>query len=84
MMNESLSTYLLTQGVLGVACLVLGVVVVYLQRKLDRREMRIDELQSLRLQDTRELSEETTKVVSDFSQNIRILTEKIEIGKGQR
>ena len=83
-MSELFSNYLFTQGVLGVACLVLGIVVVYLQRKLDRREMRIDELQSLRLQDTRELSEETTKVVSDFSQNIRILTEKIEIGKRQR
>lgn len=83
-MNEPLSTYLLTQGVLGVACLVLGIVVVYLQRKLDRRDMRIDELQTQRLQDTRELSEETTKVVSDFSQNIRILTEKIEVGKGRR
>lgn len=83
-MNEPLSTYLFTQGVLGVACLVLGGVVVYLQKKLDRKEMRIDELQSQRLQDTRELGEETTKVVSDFSQNIRILTEKIEIGKGRR
>jgi cell division protein FtsL len=83
-MNESLSTYLLTQGVLGVACLVLGIVVVYLQRKLDRKDARIDELQSQRLQDTRELSEETAKVVSDLSQNIRILTEKIEVGKGRR
>ena len=83
-MYESLSTYLLTQGALGVVCLVLGIVVVYLQRKLDRKDARIDELQSLRLQDTRELSEETTKVVSDFSQNIRILTEKIEVGKRQR
>ena len=83
-MNEPLSTYLLTQGGLGVACLVLGGVVVYLQRRLDRKEMRIDELQSQRLQDIRELGEETTKVVSDFSQNIRILTEKIEVRKRQR
>lgn len=81
---NNIETYLIGQGVLGVACLVLGVVVVYLQKKLDRREMRIDELQTQRLQDTRELSEETTRVVSDFSQNIRILTEKIEIGKGRR
>lgn len=87
-MDASLSNYLFTQGVLGVACLVLGIVIVYQQRKNDKKDLRIDELHATILAlvtqhsaEYHELAKETTEVMRQDAQNIAILSEKIQIGK---
>lgn len=83
----SLSTYLFTQGVLGVAVLVLSFVCVklYNSREADRKEWRteVKELNALRLQDSKDIAEKVTGVLDNTSQNVRILSEKIVAGKGQ-
>lgn len=76
-----LNTYLFSQGVLGVACLVLGIVCVKLYNKTDRQQQRIEELQNLRLADSKEVNKEVTEVLQGNSQSSRILAEKIEAGK---
>lgn len=85
-----ITSYLFTQGVLGVACLCLGIVVVYQQRKLDKRDEKIQALQDQRLDDNkthaadyRELAKDNQEVMSNTSQNVRILSEKIEVGKAR-
>lgn len=82
-MGDSLSTYLFTQGVLGVACLVLGWVCLKLYNEVRRLYTRIEELQELRLQDSKEVSKDVTEVLRGNSEANRILAEKIEIGKSQ-
>lgn len=94
MVEQGLSNYLLTQGVLGVACLVLGVVVIYQQRKLDKRDAdHAAEIKELNRQiiddnkahaiDFRELAKDNQEVMFNTSQNVRILSEKIEVGKSR-
>lgn len=82
---DGVSSYLLTQGVLGVACLVLGFVCVKLYNKNERLQERIEELHELRLEDSKEVRREVTAVVQGNSENMRVFTEKIEVaqrGKG--
>lgn len=76
---EGVSSYLLTQGVLGVACLVLGFVCVKLYNKNERLQERIEELHELRLSDSKEVRKEVTAVVQGNSENMRVFTEKIEV-----
>jgi hypothetical protein len=78
---EGVPTYLLTQGVLGVVVLVLGYVVIRLYNKTERLEQEKSELLKLQLQDSVEQTRNVTAVLSDNSQNMRILSEKIEVGK---
>lgn len=85
---EDVGNYLLTQGVLGVACLVLGLVIIYLQRKIDARDKTIQELNNLLLSTVKghsgefhTLAKETTEVMRQNSQNVAILSEKIEVGR---
>lgn len=87
-MEASVSNYLLTQGVLGVACLVLGFVIVYQQRRNDKKDLRIEELHETILalvqehtKDYHDLAQKTTEVMRQDSQNIAILSEKIEVGR---
>lgn len=84
---DGLSTYLLTQGVLGFAVAALAFVVVklYNSRESDRKEWRaeVKELNALRLQDSRDVAEKVTSVLDNTSQNVRILSEKIVTGKVQ-
>lgn len=87
-METGISNYLLTQGVLGVACLVLGLVIIYQQRKNDKKDERIQQLNDLLLANTKEhsaefkeMSKDMTDVMQQSSQNIAILSEKIEVGK---
>ena len=79
---ENVPTYLLTQGVLGVACLVLGIVIIYQQKKIDKKDARIEALQDLRLADNKEVTKDVTEVLQGNSQAITVLTAKIEAGKG--
>jgi len=84
-MEDNLSTYLFTQGVLGVAVLVLGLVCLklYNSREADRKEWRAEsrELNTLRLQDSKDVGEKVVTVMDNTSQNLRILSEKIVAGK---
>ena len=81
---EGLTDYLLTQGVLGFVVLIMSGVIIYQQRKLDKKEARIEELMQARLDDALEIIEKTSEIMSDSSQTLRLLTEKIESAKGRR
>lgn len=76
------TTFFLTQGVLGVTCVVLGLVIAKLYNKIEKLQLRIEELQDMRLQDSKEVTTHVTGVLSDSSQNLRILSEKIEVARG--
>lgn len=83
-MPENVTTYLFTQGVLGIAVLILGVVIIRLYNKTEKQQLRIEELQELRLTDTKEMTKDITDVLQGNSQNLRVLSEKIEIAKGNQ
>lgn len=80
-MEASLSTYLFTQGVLGVACLVLGYVAFKLYNKTERLEKEKTDLMEARRIDTVQVFEKVTQVLETNSQTNRLLTEKIETSK---
>jgi hypothetical protein len=79
------TTFYFTQGVLGVTVVVLLYICakLYNSREADRKEWRteVKELNDLRLQDGRDVSEKVIGVMDNTSQNLRILSEKIEVGK---
>jgi hypothetical protein len=81
---DGVSSFLLTQGVLGVACLVLGGVCIKLYNKTEKQEQKIQELQDLRLADSKEVAKDVTTVLQGNSQAMAVLSEKIEIAKQQR
>lgn len=81
---ENVSTFYLTQGVLGVTVLVLIYVVIKLYNKSEEKQSRIEELQDLRLQDSKEVTKDVTTVLQGNSQANLILAEKIDASKRQR
>lgn len=83
-MMDGLTTYLFTQGVLGVVCLVLGTVCVKLNSKNERLQTKIDGLQESRLQDSRDISKELTVILQANSQSNELLSAKIEAVKSDR
>lgn len=89
--STGITNYLFTQGVLGVAVVALGIVVVYQQKKLDKRDEKIQALQDARLDDNkahtvdyREMAKDNQDVLQLNSQNSALLTAKIEAVKGRR
>ena len=80
-MDGGVSTYLLTQGVLGVAVLVLGFVVGKLYSKTERLEKEKSDIAEARRLDDKVQYEKLTQIVIDNTQANRILAEKIEVGK---
>lgn len=80
-MDAGVSTYLLTQGVLGVAVIVLGFVVSKLYNKTERLEKEKSDLAEARRLDDKEQIEKITLIVQENTQSNRILAEKIEVGK---
>lgn len=80
---ENGTTYLFTQGVLGVVVVALSTVCIKLYNKSERQQLRIEELQDLRLDDSKQVTKDVTDVLQGNSQNMRVLSEKIEIAKGQ-
>jgi hypothetical protein len=89
--GTGITNYLFTQGVLGVVCVMLIVVVIYLSRKLDKKELRIDQLQTQLLTenkthaaDYKEMAKDNQEVLQLNSQNSALLTAKIEAVKGRR
>lgn len=81
---EGGATYLFTQGVLGVVAAALSTVCIKLYNKSERQQLRIEELQNLRLEDSKQVTKDVTDVLQGNSQNLRILSEKIEIAKGSK
>lgn len=81
---DNISTYLLTQGVLGVACIVLGFVISKLYNKTDRLEKEKAELMEARRVDSVETTREVIGVLRDNAQNVAILSEKIEVAKSTK
>lgn len=80
-MDGGVSTYLLTQGVLGVSVLVLGYVVGKLYAKTERLEKEKSDIAEARRLDDKQTMKELTDVLQENAQNMRILSEKIEVGK---
>lgn len=78
---DGISTFYLSQGVLGVTVLVLIYVVIKLYNKSEEKQSRIDELQDLRLQDSKEVTKDVTSVLQGNSQSNLILAEKIDAAK---
>lgn len=81
---ENVPTYLLTQGSLGIGILVLGYVVSYQQKKIDRQNARIEELHGLRLEDSKQITKEFSGIIDRNAEASRILAEKIELSKAGR
>lgn len=80
---EGVTTYLLTQGVLGIVVVALTVVVGKLYNKTEKQQARIEELQDLRLEDSKEVTRDVTAVLQGNAQSNLILAEKIEVAKGR-
>jgi hypothetical protein len=80
-MDPNISTFYLGQGVLGVTVLVLVYVVIKLYNKNEEKQSRIEELQDLRLQDSKEVTKDVTAVLQGNSQSNLILAEKIDAAK---
>lgn len=79
--QQGITTYLFTQGVLGIAVFVLGFICVKLYNKTERLEKeKSDILEAWRL-DSKETTKEVTDVLQGNSQSLLILSEKIEVGK---
>lgn len=87
--------YLFTQGVLGVVCVGLIIVVVYQQRKSDKKDAEsAAEIKALNAQllienkthaaDYKEMAKDNQEVLQLNSQNSALLTAKIEAVKGRR
>lgn len=91
-MGEGITTYLLTQGVLGVVCTVLGFVCVKLYNRNEKLQLEKDVLQKEKqeiIEDRRLESVQTTKDMMEVlqlnSQNSALLAAKIEAVKnGER
>lgn len=78
---DSPASYYFTQGVLGFTVVVLAYVVIKLYSKTESQQKIIDEQRDLRLQDSKEVVRDVTSVMQSNTDNMRILTEKIEVGK---
>jgi len=83
--------FLFTQGILGVCLIAAIVVIVYQQKKLDKKDDKIDTLHEARLTDNkthtldyREMAKDNQEVLQGNSQSNLILAEKIEVVKGRR
>lgn len=78
------SSYLLSQGVLGLAVLVLGIVVIRLYNKIERMEKEKDDLQEARRLDAVASRTEVTSMLPGISQSLQNISDKIEISKNAR
>lgn len=78
------TTYFLTQGVLGVIVLVLSVVITRLYNKVERIEKEKDALQEARRLDALQVRTEVTSILPGISQSLQNISDKIEISKQRR
>lgn len=89
--STGIFNYLFTQGILGVVCVGLIIVVVYQQKKADKKDEKIDALNAQLLSenkshtlDYREMAKDNQEVLQLNSQSNNLLAAKIEAVKGQR
>ena len=82
--TQSVGTYLLTQGVLGVAVLVLSFVIVKLYNKTERLEKEKSDLQEARRLDAVATRTDVTSVLPGISQSLANISDKIEISKATK
>lgn len=78
---EDATSYFITQGALGIGVVVLAGVVIKLYNKIERQYQKIEELQELRLQDSKEVNKDYSEIVQGNTQSNLILAEKIEVSK---
>lgn len=94
-MDAGISNYLLTQGVLGIAVLVEGIIIIYQQKKLDKKDTdHAEEIRRLNAAlltevkdhatDYKEMAKREQEVLADVSQNMELFGEKIQIAKERR
>lgn len=89
--GEGITSYFFTQGVLGVTVIVLGIVVIYQQKKIDKKDEKIESLYEARILDNknqatdyREMAKDNQEVLQGNSQANLLLGSKIEAVKGRR
>lgn len=83
--------YLFTQGVLGVVCVGLILALIYMVKKNDKKDEKIDALNALLLSenklhtaDYKQMAEKDQEVLQLNSQSNQLLAAKIEAVKGGR
>lgn len=81
---ENVPSFLLGQGILGVAVLVEGIVIMRLYNKTERLEKEKSDIQELRRLDAVETRNDVTSVLPGISQSLQNISDKIEIGKGRK
>jgi ribulose kinase len=89
--GTGITNYLFTQGVLGIALVAAIIVIVYQQKKLDKKDDKIEALQDARVNDNREhsrdyqeMAKDNSEVLQLNSQSNTLLATKIEAVKDQR
>lgn len=81
---EQVLEFLLTQGVLGVVVVGLIFDRLRLERKNDKLQLKIDELQEARRLDAVETRTDVTSVLPGISQSLENISAKIEIAKASK
>lgn len=81
---ENVPTFLLTQGVLGVAALIEGIVIMKLYGKIERLEKEKSDLLEARRLDAVETRTDVTSMLPGISQSLASISEKIEIIKDRK
>ena len=71
--------HFVTQGTLGVAVVILGIVVIRLYRKIETLQARIEELHEMRLTDVKSLNMGLGEVIRSTSNNLDDLADKFEV-----
>jgi len=89
--GTGITSYFFTQGVLGVTVIVLGIVVIYQQKKIDKKDEKLESLYEARILDNknhtldyREMAKDNQEVLQGNSQANLLLGSKIEAVKGRR
>lgn len=78
---EDLPKYLLTQGALGLAALVEGLVIRSIYKELKDERHRNSVLQEARRLDAQQTTNQVTSVLPGISQSLQNISDKIEISK---
>lgn len=78
---ENITTYLLTQGILGVVTLVEAIVITKIYSELKQERSKVDAIQEARRLDAVETRNDVTSVLPGISQSLQNISDKIEISK---
>lgn len=81
---DNVNTFFLTQGVLGIIVLVEAWVIIKLYSKTERQEKDYRDLLEFRRQDAVQTRDQVTSILPGLSDNIKNLSDKIEIGQQRR